>query len=173
MSRLSTTRSRTEIVHKRRQELSFAGDSFGHAIQFFVKPRVTTCQPSLFLSFLHLPFLARGPEKKFTYAFTQSSTPTGETHVRVFFRVTANCYGRYDDRLPIYITVQGVSETLRFPQSIKIKLPNILSSYNEILNDLKELNIKPWRINPNFEIQMNNKQLQFTLNLIYSGKILI
>lgn len=112
MSRLSTTRGKT----KRWQELSFAGDSFGHAIQFFVKPRVTTCQLSPFPSSIHPS--SRGAEKKFTYAFTQSSTPTGETHVRVFFRVTGNCYGRYDDRLPIYITVQGVSETSRFVQGI-------------------------------------------------------
>lgn len=119
-SRLSATRSISSTAkHKWWQEASFAKDSFGHAIRFLVK-NLAWLNPSPFFSF-QLPFRVQTRGKKFTYAFTQSSTLIRETHVRVFFRVTANCYDRYNDKLLIYITLRSVSEILRsFFISIKL-----------------------------------------------------
>lgn len=93
----------------------------GHAIQFFVKARVTAPhQLSSSFSPTYPSSRANSREKVYIPLHTKFF-PTRETHVRGFFRVTANCYGRYNERLLIFIIVQNVSEILHFSRNIKIK----------------------------------------------------
>jgi len=91
---------------KCRQELSFAGDIFDHAIQFSVKPRVTARQPPF--------FLAQTREKVYICLHTKFHPNPGDARASVLSRD-----GELLQQITICILIIGSSEMLHFYKAEK------------------------------------------------------